>query len=99
MSISQQTVGQNTTITLTYTAQTAKVSQTLSDAAKFLYSNGYEAGVSVSDPDDLTNAQIGTIIDGYVKKNLINLAAEWHIRSSEETAKTTALSEIDSRYL
>lgn len=99
MSISQKVSGSNTTVTLSYTATTEKVVNTLTDAAKYLFNHGFTYGVVVDNVDDLTNAQIGTIIDGQVKKILQQYAQAYNVETAEETAQTTVISESSTKYL
>lgn len=102
MALSKQVNGGNTTITWTQTATTQKITDILSDAAKYLYGVGLTAGVELAEGEtvnDLTNAEIATIIDSYLVKVLRDAAKTYHINLSAETARLAAVVETETKYL
>lgn len=102
MAINKTVNGGNTTVTLSYTATTEKVDSTLTDAAKYLYDKTGGHGVELAEDetvDDLTTAEIGAIIDNYVKTIILNAAKVYNSQKAQETARATAETEATTKYI
>lgn len=102
MAISKTVNNGTTTVGFEYTADTQKVTDTLTDAAKYLYTHGVTAGIELEEEqteDDLTNAQVGEICDFYVKKVLIDAAKTYNSTSAQDVARDTAEEEAENKYI
>lgn len=90
-----------TTVTLTYTAATQKVSDVLTDAAQKLHGEGFgpvsEGGERVA-WDDLTNPERLALIDAFVKRSVVNYARTWHIKAGESAGLIAARIEAQDKY-
>lgn len=101
MAISQSTNSGIKTITLTYSAPVANMDAFLTDAARNVYHKFGEHGVQLGAGEtvnDLTTAEIGQIIDAWVKKSVLDEAKAYHLITAEETARSTAKTENNTRY-
>lgn len=102
MAISKSVNGSNTTVSFSYTAPTVKVEDTLRDAAKYLYDKTSGHGVMLDEGetiDNLTNAEVGAIVDHYVKTILRDAAATYHVLAAGVAARTAAEAENSTKYL
>lgn len=90
-----------TTITLTYTAQSANMDAFLTDAAKYWYGTVPGHGVVLGEGetvDDLTLGEIGQIIEYVTKWNTLEAAKTHHVLAAQATARETAQAETGTRY-
>lgn len=93
--INHQNNGDGTsTITLSYTTDTARVVETLGSAAQFLYVfkgiGLVYSGEDIVPYANLSNPQRLNIIDVAVRKIIIQWARNWHVTTAVETARDTA---------
>lgn len=93
MAITKSVSNGNTTITLTYTALTGKIEATLTDAAHYLFDHGFGDHGTEETPrtfEDLTVAEIGAIVDAYVKKVIVDAAKTFSSNDAQNTARIAA---------
>lgn len=99
MAINTTTQGGNTTVTITYTAANQRMSDTLVDAAHYLWDRGFgDHGEGVTF-DSLTNVQKLDLIDTYVKRVILDAAKAYHLVVGQDTARTTAQTDNQTRYI
>lgn len=99
MAINTTSSNGNTTVTITYTALTQKVTDTLTDCAHYLWDHGFgDHGVGVTF-ESLTNAQKLSLVDDYVKKVVVDSAKTYHSVSAQDTARSTAEVENSTRFI
>lgn len=92
-----------TTVSFTYTANTQKVTDTLTDAAYFLFKqNSLPPGLFPEGKPDwasVTQSQRGLILDYFVRTRLLDLAKQLYIQAQVQTAKEQAENETGTRYI
>jgi hypothetical protein len=83
------------TVTLTYTAPKTKIDAILEDAAHQLWNTGLgdHGADGIRLWASLSNQEKFSLLDDTIKRNLTQWAKDYHVYSSIETAKTTALGE------
>lgn len=89
--------GSNTDMTFIYTVLTTKANVILPKLARGLFSGGFTAGIVLTVDQtvvDLTNAQMRTIIDAFVKVTINNKINEIHLASSRQVSDATAQQEL-----
>ena len=95
--------GDQTTVTFTYTALTQKVLDTVNDAVGYLYPAIFGEvldGEGVLIPfDELTNAQKLNVLDAWLLKGILDLAKEHNRNAAIDTARETANTEADTKYI
>ena len=106
MAISMQNNGNGTTtVSLSYTATTQRITDTLTDAAQYLYESGIyplnltEGGAIKPEFETLTQGEIGQIIDYFVQKSLKDAARNQYLKEAVAAAKQIAQNETGMRYL
>lgn len=102
MAIDTSSSNGNITVTLTYTAAAQKVTDTLDNAAQYLFGRGFGDHGTEETPreySDLSNSEKLDIIDEYVKKTIIDAARTHRVNSAvdaeREEAEAAAASEHD----
>lgn len=91
-----------TTVNFGYTASTQKVLDTAGDVAHLLFDQGFFVQPDPENPltyEELTNQQKLDMIDVLVRRTLINAARQYYVEESIDTARETALADVDTRYL
>lgn len=90
-----------TTIIITYTGESQKVQDVLTDSAHKLHSEGFgpvnEGGEKVV-WDDLTNSDKLALVDAFVKRSLLSYACTWHIKAGESARLIAARIEAWDKY-
>ena len=92
--------GGNTTITLSYTAPSAKMLNFINDALLYLFPDGYDFdadGVNTL-VADMTNNQKAGLIEAKVKEHIKNLALSHYVNDAGDSARTTAITGTTTRY-
>lgn len=102
MSATFNVSGGNTTITINYTAVTAKVQDTIGNAALNLWNRGLGDHGTEETPitfDSLTNQQKLNLVDEYVLRIIRDLAKTQNILTQSDAAKSTAESENETKFI
>ena len=93
MAIEKTVEGADTTVTFSYTANTDRVIGTLTDAAHYLWDHGFGDHGTEEESivfDDLTQGEMGSIVDTYVKKVLIDAAETYNSVEAQKVAREAA---------
>lgn len=103
MAITTSLAGGQRTITLTYTADNAKVTQLLTDAARWMYDVKHKFNETDGDGapipwEDLTQLQRLNIIDYSVKAALLQWAKSYHYNAEILTAQEAIRAEEEEAY-
>ena len=88
--------GTSTTIKFEYTALTARVSETVTSAAHYLWNAGYGDHGTEETPilfESLTNLQKAAIVDAYVKRAILDAAKAYRADTVSEIARKASLAE------
>jgi hypothetical protein len=82
-----------TTVDFIYVAVTAKVQNIVDAASHYLWNVGFGNQGTVDKPilfETLTNQQKLDIVDGYVRKIIMDAAKSYSINAAADSARTTA---------
>lgn len=95
MAIQVQVANGQTTVTLIYSGESAKIQTLLLAAAEALYvpETDQITGLPVTPFDDLTNPQKLAIINNHVRDNLVAIAEAFIVESAIEEARQQAQSD------
>lgn len=99
MGISTNVDGANTTLTITYTAANAKVNDTLTRAAHYLWDHGKGDHGTDDSPivwDDLTAQDKLDILGDQIKQELLDKAKTYHVNSNVNTTREEKIAEADT---
>ena len=93
--------GDEVTLTFEYTALTQKVMDTVNDAIAYLYPNvlGDFLEGEVLPFEELTNQQKLTLLDSWLKKNILDLAKAQNQKVARRNAEIAAEAEAGDKYI
>lgn len=95
MATTLTTSGNNTTVTIAFTAQTQRVIDTLTAAAQYWHKlSGSEVDFTA-----LTTAQKLAVVDAYILKVIQDAARTQHIIAAQEAAGITAAAEVPNKFI
>lgn len=89
------------TLNITYTFDTTKITDTALDAAHYYYLHGYalaDADGNTRDWATLTNAEKRGVLSKAIRDILIDASKSWFVPDASETARQTALVTANTRY-
>jgi len=91
------------TVSFTYTAETARINNTLTEACEFLYKIDDRVWIYVDDEkvafEDLTAQQRADSLDKWIRSSLIRNSKRNHVDSAVEDANITAVEEAASMFI
>lgn len=99
MAISVTNNAGNSTLTLTETSTTAKMTATLTDAAHKLWNEGYGLHNPGGTWEGLTNQQKLDVVEDFFVKSIVQKAKLFHIGSASDAAGVTAEQEAPGLYI
>ncbi len=97
MSASLSVSNGNTTITLAYTASTARVTSTCLSAAQWIWNHG--GNIEGLAFDELTNNQKLDLIDSYILNRIRHIAELQNEEDQVNLARLNALSETKTKFI